>query len=456
MNLGHGCQKRTPVWCWLVLSVLALVFIPGGSVMLVEAQEGVVEADSVEAGHEVELQDSSRLPDAMNDEDSGVEHALTASNAAVDADSQVELDQKLRQITDFWTISERECLRIAFENSRVTACKPVAVEADGNIELSRASADLSQVDWADSVIELANSVLRAYSELQFFYENLGVVKQRYEHALAIWKRVNHDESSPKLIAQEREAQAREQYFFFQCRVERAQLDLFKSEERLRSLMGLSNGDNRLIRVAHKVICVEPEIEEWDQLLKKSLNFSPAVKRVRWNVQARELEFQVAMNRLKPSIDRAELYRWLGTSGQSSKKGEAGIPIEHRQELSQVRSSELALKREKAKLNDIELEIEHQLKDVVQDLNAEWKSATTWHSRVVAALEQVEAIDAAFEAGTVALDMLLDADRRYADARIAESQARVSLKLSRISLNRIDGSLLGEYSIRMKEDAASSD
>ena len=52
---------------------------------------------------------------------------------------------------------------------------------------------------------------------------------------------------PRGGSADREAQARSQYFLFRGQVEQALTDLFRAENRLRYIMGLSMSDGRLIR-----------------------------------------------------------------------------------------------------------------------------------------------------------------------------------------------------------------
>ena len=95
--------------------------------------------------------------------------------------------------------------------------------------------------------------------------------------------------------------------------------------------------------------------------------------------------------------------------------EGAVKLGFRRELSTIRNQQLALARERARLNDQELELSHQLADAIRDLDANFVVAQSNFNRRVAAQKQVESVEAAYDAGTVTLDLLLDAQRRLADA-----------------------------------------
>ncbi len=438
MDLRHGCQKRTPAWCWLVLLVFALLFIPGGSLMMVAAQEDAKKTDaSLGEPEESEAQSVTVALETV-EATAGVESAL----AAFDDEADAKWTEKT--FIDYWRLAESECLQVAFQNSVVTTVdsRKSSPNAAGELSISRTRKDRSLVDWEESVVEMVNSALRAYWELGFYYEQLAATKVGRDHALSIWQKVRADSCAP-----EREAQAREQYFFFQDRIEQSQADLLKVERRLRYTMGLPAYDGRVLRPAQKINSEKPQLEGWDQLLARAKKSSPAIRRIRWQLSRREMELQATKKQLKP---------FWGDSSKVAKElngdlDRGGFPLGMRRELAQLRSSELGILREKERLEDIQLEIEHQLKKCVEKLNADWRSVNTDQSRGAAAKEQVTAIRQAFDAGTAPLDLLLDAQRRQADATISEAQARTNLKLSRIELHRQTGSLLSEYSIRIKED-----
>ena len=119
-------------------------------------------------------------------------------------------------------------------------------------------------------------------------------------------------------------------------------------------------------------------------------------------------------------------------------------------MAQVRSSQLLLARARARLEDAELEVSHQLSDAIMDLEAQGMLAQTHLNRRVAAGREVEAMEAAYDTGVVTLDRLLDAHRRRADAEIAYYQSLVEYSLSIVLVHLRKGSLLDYNSVVLAE------
>jgi len=112
-------------------------------------------------------------------------------------------------------------------------------------------------------------------------------------------------------------------------------------------------------------------------------------------------------------------------------------------MSQVRHHQLLLARERALLEDLELEVSHQLADAVRDIDWHYATSQTQFNRLVASEKEVRAVHAAYEASAVTLDLLLDAQRRRADAETAFYRSLVDYNRSIATLHRRKGSLL-EY------------
>jgi hypothetical protein len=120
-----------------------------------------------------------------------------------------------------------------------------------------------------------------------------------------------------------------------------------------------------------------------------------------------------------------------------------MPIGFRRELSTVRHFQLSLARERARLQDEELEASHALVEAVRNVDTNFALSQTNFNRRVAAEKQVEAVQAAYDAGTVTLDQLLDAQRRRAEAESSYYRALVDYNRSISQLHYRKGSLL-EY------------
>jgi hypothetical protein len=120
-----------------------------------------------------------------------------------------------------------------------------------------------------------------------------------------------------------------------------------------------------------------------------------------------------------------------------------MPIGYRRELSGIRHHELLLARDRAILQDLELEISHQLGDAIRDIDLNYGLTQTNFNRRVAAEAEVQAVQASYEVQRVTLDLLLDAQRRRAEAESAYYRSLVDYNRAIMNVHYRKGSLL-EY------------
>jgi len=342
--------------------------------------------------------------------------------------------------------------------------------------IARVLADQSLADFEIGVRNMVSDTEQAYWELYFAYRNLEARKAGRDSALEAWRKVHalYVEQSRGGEA-DKEAQAREQYFFFRSDVENALTDVYRSENRLRYMMGLSASDGRLIRPSDEPTTARISFD-WQQSLVESLSRSAELRRQKWVIKQKELELLASKNLLMPRLDLNGYYRFLGmgqelinqnyapysANGLDPLKGtdaystlssgqfqewQAGaqflMPIGFRRELSTVRNYQLQLARERSRLQDEEMEVSHALVEAVRNVDTNFALSQTNFNRRVASERQVEAVQAAYDAGTVTLDQLLDAQRRRADAESAYYRAIVDYNRSIAQLHFRKGSLL-EY------------
>jgi outer membrane protein TolC len=342
--------------------------------------------------------------------------------------------------------------------------------------LARINADISLADFEAGVRNLVSDTEQSYWELSFAYRNLEARKAGRDSALEAWRKVHalYVEQSRGGEA-DKEAQAREQYFFFRSEVEQALTDVYRAENRLRFMMGISASDGRLIRPSDEPTTARISFD-WQQSLVEALSRSAELRRQKWIIKQRELELVAAKNLILPRLDMVGRWRFLGMgqdllnqdyqpygadgndplagtdaystlfSGQFQ-EWQAGaqflMPLGFRRELATVRHHQLQLARERARLQDEELEASHALVDAVRNVDTNFALAQTNFNRRVAAERQVEAVQAAYDANTVTLDQLLDAQRRRAEAESSYYRALVDYNRSISQLHYRKGSLL-EY------------
>ncbi len=123
--------------------------------------------------------------------------------------------------------------------------------------------------------------------------------------------------------------------------------------------------------------------------------------------------------------------------------EFAMPLGFRKELAQIRYYELNLAREKARLQDYELEVSNTIAAALRSVEYSYTVAQSVFNRRVATERQVEAVQAAFDAETLTLDLLLAAQQARADAESSYFRVLTDYAKSITNIHFRKGSLL-EY------------
>jgi hypothetical protein len=215
-------------------------------------------------------------------------------------------------------------------------------------------------------------------------------------------------------------------------------------------MGIAASDGRLIRPIDEPTMARVDFD-WNAVRVETLLRSPELRQKKWLIKQRELELVSAKNQLLPQLDVGALYRWTGTGdhlfGSSDKsfadttvdaRGTTALseltsgdwqeaafffnfamPVGFRSALAGVRNAQLLLAREKAQLEDTELNTIHLLNTAVRRLDANYVLAQTHFNRWSAAEVDVDAAQAKYEIGARdgTLDLVLEAQRRRALAQV---------------------------------------
>src|SRR5204862_144606 len=233
--------------------------------------------------------------------------------------------------------------------------------------------------------------------------------------------------------------------------------LYDVENELRFLMGLSATDGRLLRPKDDPTLARVEFD-WTDILAEAIARRPELISKRWQVKQRELELILARNLLLPQFDVGAQYRWLGVGqdlihanrGPLPDPGSAAavptptlpvpisasawqsltggdfqefsvlfqyqMPIGFRRALAAVRHAQLRLAREKATLEDMELDVSHGLAHALRNVETNFQLAQTNSNRWAASQNEVRAREELYRGGRVALDDVLEAQRRRAVAQ----------------------------------------
>ena len=362
---------------------------------------------------------------------------------------------------------------------------PGAIPGFNNgVMIARLRTDISLTDFEAGVRNLVNDVERAYWNLYFAYRRLDTAVAGRDSTLRAWQtiKVKRDVQAEGGTIQS-EAQARNQYFLFQAVVEQSQSNLFKNENVLRYALGLSPTDGRLFRPSDEPTRALARFD-WNEVLAEGLSRSVELRRQKWVIKQRELELIAAKNYLLPRLDAVGRYRWLGlgdilvegtrkidadgdvtnaygsmTSGrfQEWQLGlELSIPLGFRQEMAGVRNAQLALARERAVLQEQELELTHQLSSAVREIDQYYTTTKTNFSRVLAAKDEVDGRRAVWVAGVDpkyegdAINLYLNALQRQAEAENEYFRSLVDYNVSIAQIHYRKGSLLEYNGVYMSE------
>ncbi len=343
--------------------------------------------------------------------------------------------------------------------------------------LARIREDVSLAQFECNVRNHVFDVERAYWELYFAYRNVEFLKWQRDAVQKAWqltenmRRAGRDGGSTQA-----EARARQEYYQLRELLEGAQIDTFKTERRLRFMLGLAPSDGRVIRPVDEPINAAVHFD-WQGIRNEAIYRNCELRIDRWQVKQREMELIQARNQLLPQLDAVALYRWLGR-GDDLYNGQDGpafpgpgsdalenlfqgryeewrlgvemrLPVGFRRELAGVRNAQLQLARERAMLQEDELQTVHQLTDAVQDADGWHQRAQSDLNRAQATHEELVAWEALREGdysgntGLLDFDYLLRALRRHADAKIAYYRAVVNHTIAIAQIHSQKGSLL-EY------------
>ena len=337
------------------------------------------------------------------------------------------------------------------------------------VTLARVNTDVALATFETNVRNLVSDVENAYWELYFTYRNLDTVQKGLESALQTWQKIRalYDVSAKGGEA-ERLAQAEEQYFVFRASVERALNSMYKAEANLRYMMGIAAADGRLIRPSDEPTTARVAFD-WHVIHSESLVRSVELRQQKWSVKKRELELIASKNFLLPTLDAYARYRWLGLGNDLISNSSAAheeyayaynnmldgnhnewtlglefsMPLGFRKEMGWVRNAQLAIAKERAILQEQELELSHQLSAALRDLEGNYVLCQTNFNRALAARRNVEAVDAAYKTDTVTIDVLLNAQRLLAQAESEYFRSLVDYTKAITQIHFRKGSLL-EY------------
>jgi outer membrane protein TolC len=373
--------------------------------------------------------------------------------------------------------------------------------------LARIRTDITIAEFEIGLRDFISNVENAYWDLYYAYRDLDAKVKARDIALETWRRIQAlNEAGRRGGEAEKEAQAREQYFRFESDVQdslagrpldgtrtnngsrpgtmRALPGVLVNERRLRLLMGITPEQNAIIRPTDEPFPASV-VFEWGSISGEALARRSELRRQRWRIKQREMELLASRNFLMPKLDAFGTYRYRGfgdslldpnrdvmrfdnafqdlTTGkfQEWKAGlEFNMTFGFRQAHAAVRNAELHLARERAILKAMEQEVLYDLAQSVAEMDRGFVVLQTNYNRMIAAREQVAAVQAAFEDDRIQFIAVLDAQRRLAEDEAQYYRSRTEYGVGLKNVHFEKGTLLDYLGVATAEgpwpDAAYED
>jgi hypothetical protein len=359
--------------------------------------------------------------------------------------------------------------------------------AYNGVMLARINTDIALSQFEENVRNLVSDVESTYWELYFNYRSLDAVINGRDRALKQWQVVY----SYYLVGRTGgdaavEAQTRQQYFLFRSTVEQALTQLYEVEAKLRYLMGLAATDGRLIRPIDEPTTAKV-VFDWYDIHAEAMARNVELRQLKWLVKRRELELIAAKNFLLPRLDAVGRYRWLGMGSElinyepttnpptfdnagmdpsayrSMTLGdyqewqlglEFRMPLGFRREMAGVRNAQLQLAKERAILQEGELELSHQLSQALRELEDTQVISKTNFNSLIAARRNLDALQILWDSErgdrATLISVLLEAQRRLAAAESEYYRSVVNYNKAIANIHFRKGSLLEYNGIYLAE------
>ena len=338
--------------------------------------------------------------------------------------------------------------------------------------IARVNTSISAADFQVALRNYLSNVENAYWELVFAYRDLDVKKAARDRSLDTWRKLKELNKAGLAGAEDdKVAQAEEQYYRFQQDVETALngrlVDgtrtyngssggtfqgvggVYVAERRLRLIMGAPITDGSLIRPSSDPNPAEV-VFDWQQLVASALANRTELLQQRLRIKRSRLELTSNRNFLLPQFDLVGRYRHRGlgdhlydpkapisTGGPSTDTDtdewqvgvEMNIPIGYRRAHAAVRNAELSIARETAVYDELERQIVHDIGNAVAEQARLHRVVQSTYNRRSAAQRQFNVLnsDAVLESKRgrrIEFNLLLDSERRLADAELAYYRAKV--------------------------------
>ena len=345
------------------------------------------------------------------------------------------------------------------------------------VAIARINQDLSLADFEIAVRTALRDIENSYWDLYLAYRQYDTSVTAYESAFQTWR-----EAQTKLevgtLKKADELQARDRLYETKANLELALNQLYQTESEMRRLVGLPMNDGTVLRPAEEPIVAELK-PDWQACLVDGLTQRVELRRQKWQIKSLQLQLDAARSLVRPSLNAVAGYNRLGFGDTLGGRGvydpilgtptnsalgsmthdnlnswtvgmQFNVPIGLRQARSQARNYELQVAKANAVLAAQERSIAHDITNSIQDVAAAYTAAQSNLSRLEAAKERVQLLDAERDVGTLTLDLVLRAQASVATAEGAYYQQVVAYNKAITNLNLATGRLLEFNNIFLQE------
>jgi outer membrane protein TolC len=345
---------------------------------------------------------------------------------------------------------------------------PGTSSIEGGILVTRVRFDQQRIEFEKLVAFMLLNVETAYWNLYNAYWTLYSREQALRQAYEAWK-INRLRYEAGRIPLQDFAQTRVQYESFRAQRITALGQVLESERQLRGLLGMVVEDGqRLVPVDTPTLA--PYQPDWSTSLQEALTLRPELQLARQELKLAQLDVINIKNLLLPDLRFVSTYdiNGIGSRLDSGSPDNAfrslasgkftdyafglqlNVPLGYRGAHAQVRNSRLRLAQSYFTLQDQELKAQRYLAQQWRNLFQFYQLIEANRAQREAAAQQLEARFKEFLAGRGTLDILLEAQRFWADALRDEYTAISQYNSTLASFEFAKGTILQHDSVVISE------
>lgn len=336
------------------------------------------------------------------------------------------------------------------------------------ILIARAQQQLAVRDFDTNVQTLLRDVEIAYWQLYFSYQDLYSRETAMKQALVTWQ----NEASKLEIGTASApdvAQARQQYELFRAARLQSLNGVLAADRSLRNLLGLAPDDGRQIVPQDEPVTTEYK-PDWDVAVLEAMENRPDLSSQRFAIRAAEIELARQKNGLLPDLTVNASYIISGLDNQFDQSidrltdnqfNDWFLGIRYRRQIGEraanaaTRRAQLTLSRERARLQNLEHTIIHDLHAAYQNLIANYAVIQAEVDRRLAAARQLQGREDLYRQGSTTIDLVLQAQADFANALRDESLAIVQYNQALAQWEFAKGTMLINDNVTLAEATTDS-